>query len=68
MLYAADVTAHVRDSHGLAEVTGQLTDAEERYRTLFETMPPGVVHYAADGSVLGANPAARQLSACGKPR
>ena len=24
-------------------------------------MPPGVVHYAADGSVLGANPAARQL-------
>jgi PAS domain S-box-containing protein len=61
LLYAADVTAHVRDSHGLAEVAGQLTDAKERYRTLFETMPPGIVHYAADGSVLGANPAARRL-------
>ncbi len=46
LLYAADVTAHVRDRRGLAKVAGQLTDAEERYRTLFETMPPGVVHYA----------------------
>jgi PAS domain S-box-containing protein len=61
LLYAADVTAHVRDRRGLAEVASELTAAEERYRTLFETMPPGVVHYAADGSVLGANPAARHL-------
>ena len=31
---------------------------DERYRTLFETMPQGVVHYSADGSVIGVNPAA----------
>ena len=33
----------------------------ERYRTLFETMPQGVVHYAADGSVIGVNPAASEI-------
>jgi PAS domain-containing protein len=40
-----------------------LADADERCRTLFETMPAGGVHYAADGAVLGANPAARQILA-----
>jgi PAS domain-containing protein len=33
----------------------------ERYRTLFETMPQGVVYYAADGSVIGVNPAASEI-------
>jgi len=61
LLYAADVTAHVRDRSELEEVAGRLAAADERHRTLFETMPPGVVHYAADGSVLGANPAAQQI-------
>ncbi len=45
----------------LDAVAAQLGAAEERLRTLFETMPPGVVHYAADGTVLGANPAARRI-------
>ncbi len=49
------------DRQRLEAVAAQLGAAEERLRTLFETMPPGVVHYAADGSVLGANPAARQI-------
>jgi len=61
LLYAADVTAHVRDRRELEEVAGRLAAADERHRTLFETMPPGVVHYAADGSVLGANPAAVRI-------
>jgi len=61
LLYAADVTAHVRDRRELEEVADRLAAADERHRTLFETMPPGVVHYAADGSVLGANPAAQQI-------
>jgi PAS domain S-box-containing protein len=61
LLYAADVTAHVRDRRELEEVAARLAAADERHRTLFETMPPGVIHYAADGSVLGANPAARQI-------
>jgi PAS domain S-box-containing protein len=61
LLYTADVTAHVRDRRELEKVAGRLAAADERYRALFETMPPGVVHYAADGAVLGANPAARQI-------
>ena len=39
LLYAADVTAHVRDRRRLETLTGQLAATEERYRTLFETMP-----------------------------
>jgi PAS domain S-box-containing protein len=61
LLYAADVSAHVRGERELTKLAGQLAAAEERYRALFETMPPGVVYYAADGSVLGANPAARRI-------
>jgi PAS domain S-box-containing protein len=61
LLYATDVTAHVQDRRALEEVAARLTATEERLRGLFETMPLGVVHYAADGSVLGANPAARQI-------
>jgi len=61
LLYAADVTAHVQDRRELEELAGQLAVAEERLRALFETLPTGVVHYGADGSVLEANPAARRL-------
>jgi PAS domain S-box-containing protein len=38
-----------------------LARSDERYRTLFETMPQGVVHYAADGTVIGVNPAACRI-------
>jgi PAS domain S-box-containing protein len=47
--------------------TGQLdtlaagTASQERYRTLFETMPQGVVHYDVDGSIIGVNPAASEI-------
>jgi PAS domain S-box-containing protein len=58
LLNAADVTEHVRDQRRLEGVTGQLADSEERYRTLFETMPQGVVHYDANGDIIGVNPAA----------
>jgi PAS domain S-box-containing protein len=61
LLYAADVTAHVQDRHRLEEVADQLAEAEERLRALFETMPPGVVHFSADGTVLAANPAATRI-------
>ena len=61
LLFAADVSAHIRDQRELTEMAGQLAAAEERSRALFETMPPGVVYYAADGSVLSANPAARRI-------
>jgi PAS domain-containing protein len=57
LLHAADVTAHVHDRRRLETLTEQLATTEERYRTLFETMPQGVIHYSADGSILGMNPA-----------
>jgi PAS domain S-box-containing protein len=53
-----DVTVHVRDRRRLEVLAERLATTEERYRTLFETLPLGVVHYNADGSVLWANPAA----------
>ena len=61
LLYAADVTAHVRDRHELEELASQLAAAEGRLRALFESMPTGVIHYSADGTVLETNPAARRL-------
>ena len=44
----------------LDSLAGDAT-SQERYRTLFKTMPQGVVHYDADGSVIGVNPAAREI-------
>ena len=61
LLYAADVTAHVRDRDRLEALAGSLATSEERYRTLFETMPQGVVHYDTDGSIIGVNPAASEI-------
>src|ERR1022692_614870 len=61
LLYGADVTAHVRDRRRLEELAERLAVTEERYRTLFETLPHGVIHYNADGSILGANPAAADI-------
>ncbi len=61
LLYITDVTAHVRDRRRQEELAERLAVTEERYRTLFETLPHGVIHYNADGSVLGANPAAARI-------
>ncbi len=61
LLYGSDVTQHVRDRRELERRTAQLSESQERYRTLFETMPQGVVHYSADGSIIGVNPAASEI-------
>ena len=61
LLFAADVTGTVRDRRGTAALAAQLTATQDRYRTLFETLPDGVIYYSADGLILGANPAARQI-------
>lgn len=61
LLYGHDVTAHVRDRHRLETLAERLALSQERYRTLFETLPLGVVHYNADGSILGSNPAAAEI-------
>lgn len=61
LVHATDVSAHVRARRDLTALGAELSAEQERYRTLFETMPHGVVHHAADGAVLGANPAASQI-------
>ena len=67
LLCATDVTAHVRARRELEETAARLTETEERLRGVFETMPQGVIHYAADRTVLGANPAARQILGLAEP-
>jgi len=49
-----------RNTGRLDRLAGGAT-SQDRYRTLFETMPQGVVHYDADGSIIGANPAASEM-------
>ena len=61
LLCGSDITGHVRDRRQLEMLAEQLASSEERYRTLFETLPHGVIYYDADGSILGANPAAREI-------
>lgn len=61
LLYITDITAHVRDRRRQEVLADQLAVTEERYRALFETFPHGVIHYNADGSILGANPAAAEI-------
>lgn len=56
-----DVTAHVLDRRRLEILARRLAVSEERYRTLFEKLPHGVIHYNADGTILGANPAASEI-------
>jgi PAS domain S-box-containing protein len=56
-----DVPAHRQDQDPLEAPDGDLAGAEERYRTLFETMPMGIVHYDADGSIIDANEAASAI-------
>ena len=38
-----------------------LAVSEERYRTLFESMPIGVLYFAPDGTIMSANPAAEGI-------
>ncbi len=61
LIFVSDVTADVLDRRGRAALEAELAASQERFRTLFETLPHGVVHYAADGLVIGMNPAARDL-------
>ena len=61
LLFGNDATAHVNDRRRLEVLAERLAASEEQFRTLFETLPVGIVHYRADGSVLNANPAAGEI-------
>ena len=67
LLCATDVTAHVQARRELEATAARLTATEEQLRGVFETMPQGVIHYAADRTVLGVNPAARQILGLAEP-
>ncbi len=49
-----DITERLKTEQALLE-------SESRYRTLFETMNQGVIYQGADGTPLGANPAAEKI-------
>lgn len=56
---AREVTAQMRTAEALQA-------SEARHRLLVETMRQGVVHHAADGSIVALNPAAERI--LGRPR
>lgn len=57
----ADVTARAGRGHDGGPLAAELAAAEDQYRTLFDTLPLGVVYSSADGLVLEANPAATRI-------
>ncbi|MCW2935503.1 MAG: putative sensor protein [Actinomycetia bacterium] len=62
LIFATDVSDHVRDRQQLEQLASRLQRSEERYRTLFETFPHGIVHYERDGSVVRTNPATVEIT------
>ena len=61
LLLLSDVTKQVRDRRQQEALAAQLAATRERYQTLFETLPQGVIYYDTNGLILGANPAACQI-------
>lgn len=61
LVQAVDVTDHVRTRQALEEALGDLAALDERYRRLFDTLPAGVVYQQRDGTIIAANPAARNI-------
>jgi len=61
LICGTDITVQVRDRRRLEVLAEHLGVTEVRHRTLFETLPQGVIHYHADGTILGANPAASHI-------
>lgn len=61
LLLLSDVTEQVRDRREQEALATQLAVTQERYQTLFETLPQGVIYYDTNGLILGANPAACRI-------
>ena len=61
LLLLSDVTGQVRDRRQQEALATQLATTQERYQTLFETLPQGVIYYDTNGLILGANPAACEI-------
>ena len=61
LLLVSDVTEQVRDRRRQEALATQLAATQERYQTLFETLPQGVIYYDTNSLILGANPAAGEI-------
>jgi PAS domain S-box-containing protein len=58
LIFGTDVSDRVWDRRRLGGLAERLARSEGRYRNLFETLPLGILHLDADGSILESNPAA----------
>lgn len=54
-------TGIILDITGRKKIEAELSASESRYRTLFETVPQGVVYHDADGRITSANAAAQRI-------
>ena len=54
LVYVVDVSAH-------KQLEESLRNAANTYRTLFETVPQGIIYYDLNGNVVTANPAALRI-------
>jgi PAS domain S-box-containing protein len=61
LIFITDVSDHVRDRQQLEELADRLQRSEERYETLFDTLPFGVLHVERDGSIIRVNPVAKDI-------
>ncbi len=68
LLYGQDATARVGDRRRLEVLADRMAATDDRYQTLFETyrtlletLPHGVIHCAADGTIVEANRAAGEI-------
>ncbi len=54
-------TGIILDVTGRKKIEAELSASESRYRTLFETVPQGVVYHDAAGQITSANAAAQRI-------
>ena len=54
-------------SRELLERNGELTAAEEKYRSIFENATEGIFQLSADGLITVANPALAKILGCDSP-
>lgn len=60
-LYGVDITNRKEADLARREATRALSESEQHYRSLFETMQQGVVYHDEHGTIVSMNPAAERI-------